>query len=71
MSSHLNRAITHPHALPPFSRFVFMIAKSVLVWETRIKTRRDLARLDPHLLRDIGLRADVALIECEKPFWRG
>ena len=35
--------------------------------------RRDrvlLARLDDHLLRDIGLTPDEAGTECAKPFWR-
>jgi len=34
------------------------------------RQRRHLARLDDHLLRDIGLsRRDVSM-ESEKPFWR-
>ena len=32
--------------------------------------RQLLARLDPHLLRDIGLDATTAAEECAKPFWR-
>jgi len=29
-----------------------------------------LARLDPHLLRDIGLARDEAATEAAKPFWQ-
>lgn len=43
---------------------------AVLTWQERGRQRRQLMRLDDHLLRDIGLtRADVAA-EWEKPFWR-
>jgi uncharacterized protein YjiS (DUF1127 family) len=37
---------------------------------TRRRDRRLLARLDPHLLRDIGLSPDDAQSEAAKPFWR-
>jgi uncharacterized protein YjiS (DUF1127 family) len=56
--------------LPPVSRVAFALAQVVLTWETRRQTRRDLARLDPHLLNDIGLTSRLAGSECEKPFWR-
>ena len=38
-------------------------------WSRRRRSRHALARLDDHLLRDVGLtRSDVAL-EAGKPFW--
>ena len=37
---------------------------------TRIHTRRDLARMDRHLLADIGLTEADVLAEAGKPFWR-
>jgi len=40
------------------------------VWRRRIHTRRDLARMDRHLLSDIGLTEADALAEAGKPFWR-
>ncbi len=36
----------------------------------RIEQRRALAGLEPHLLRDIGIDADDARNEAEKPFWQ-
>lgn len=36
----------------------------------RRRDRMQLARLDQHMLRDIGLDADSAAKECAKPFWR-
>lgn len=34
------------------------------------RQRRALARLDPHLLADIGVSPAEAARECAKPFWR-
>jgi len=40
------------------------------VWAERAAERRHLAKLDEHLLKDIGLnRADVEAVTT-KPFWR-
>lgn len=36
----------------------------------RRRERQQLARLDAHLLRDIGLDAQEAEAECTKPFWK-
>ncbi len=36
----------------------------------RHRTRQSLARLDAHLLRDIGLDATSVAEECAKPIWR-
>lgn len=56
--------------LPPVSAALFNLARVVLVWEQRRATRRAMARLDRHLMRDIGLTPDVVADEVEKPFWR-
>jgi uncharacterized protein YjiS (DUF1127 family) len=37
---------------------------------TRRRDRRILARLDQHMLRDIGLSPDEVRTESTKPFWR-
>ena len=60
-----------PAPLPHLSRVAFAVAQALLNWETRRQTRRDLARLDTHLLTDIGLTRHLAECECNKPFWRG
>lgn len=36
----------------------------------RRHSRKALARLDDHMLRDIGLTRALAETEVEKPFWR-
>ena len=33
------------------------------------RQRRELGRLDPHLLADIGVDADSAAAEADRPFW--
>ena len=40
------------------------------LWKRRYETRRDLARMDRHLLSDIGLTEAQARTEAAKPFWR-
>lgn len=39
-------------------------------WRERARQRRQLARLDTRLLRDLGITAADAERECNKPFWR-
>lgn len=56
--------------LPPFARAAFHVALVILAWEDRRQSRRGLAKLDDHLLRDIGLSQRDAESEMSKPFWR-
>jgi uncharacterized protein YjiS (DUF1127 family) len=43
---------------------------SLYDWQERARERHHLARLDEHMLRDIGIsRADI-MREVSKPFWR-
>jgi uncharacterized protein YjiS (DUF1127 family) len=56
--------------LPPVSAALFNLARIALVWEQRRQTRRAMARLDGHMVRDIGLTADMVADEVGKPFWR-
>lgn len=60
---------THP--LPPLSRAMVSLARLVVTWETRYRSRQGLRRLPQHMLRDIGLNATQAEAEVSKPFWRG
>ncbi|MCW9053355.1 MAG: DUF1127 domain-containing protein [Motiliproteus sp.] len=39
-------------------------------WLQRGKQRRALAKLEPHLLEDIGITQEQAQEEADKPFWK-
>ncbi len=43
---------------------------TLLNWLDRRAQRRQLARLDPRLLKDIGVSRTEALREARKPFWK-
>lgn len=52
-------------------RGAFQAAFAVLwTWSFRARTRHQLARLDRHLLADIGLDPMTAAAEADKPFWQ-
>lgn len=50
--------------------FLRRLVKSLAIANQRHCERKSLARLDPHLLRDIGLDPHMVAKECAKPFWR-
>lgn len=57
----------------PFAARTGLVARLTRVLSdalTRRRERRLLARLDAHLLRDIGLSTDEARAETAKPFWQ-
>ncbi|WP_350936135.1 DUF1127 domain-containing protein [Thioclava kandeliae] len=45
------------------------IMKLVTLWAFRIRTRRNLATLPDYILKDIGLTAEDAQQEAQRPFW--
>lgn len=50
-----------------------LVSRAVAALTAGLARRRDralLARLDAHLLRDIGVDAEQAAKECAKPFWQ-
>lgn len=63
---------SHIQALPLRTPrgLVARILSSVSTAFTRRRERQRLAQLDMHMLRDIGLEAQDARRECEKPFWQ-
>ena len=50
---------------------VAFLLRTLAVWGDRRRQRLDLADLDDHLLRDIGVTRQEARRECAKRFWRG
>ncbi|MBL8662167.1 MAG: DUF1127 domain-containing protein [Candidatus Odyssella sp.] len=43
--------------------------RAAVRWAARARQRRDLADLDAHLLKDIGVTPGQAVRESAKPFW--
>jgi uncharacterized protein YjiS (DUF1127 family) len=46
------------------------LAASLRVWRERRASRDELAKLDPRMLRDIGVTPAEAWLEINKPFWK-
>lgn len=66
----MTRATTTGHRIPVTTGILSFLAAIVRLFTSRRRDRLNLSRLDPHLLRDIGLDPDRATQECAKPFWR-
>ena len=72
-----NIAITLPdslkttggYPLPMLARLAVQFAVIVTQWDMKNRTRKHLARLDDHMLRDIGIERDAAYTEARRPFW--
>lgn len=62
---------SHPYAMRRgFRRWLIETLDRGLDWLDRSRSRRQLARLDDRLLRDIGVTRTDADREATKPFWR-
>ena len=57
--------------LAPPAALALYVAVVLTKWSTRHRTRKALARLEPHQLRDIGLTPEEARAEANLMFWRG
>lgn len=60
-------------SISPRLRFNFSLVQvfdAVMTCIERQQQRRALARLDDHLLADIGRNRTDVITECGKPFWR-
>lgn len=66
-----NALLQTPQSLPVLALWAMNIAVFLVTWDHRLRSRRALARLDPHLLRDIGIGHAEARQEAERPFWEG
>lgn len=60
------RTLPRPREGNLFIRVLSKLATAM----SRHHDRQLLARLDDHLLRDIGVSPDEAKTECAKPFWQ-
>ncbi len=64
------RPVLMAEAVKSFAGVLRQLLANVPLWRQRIRQRRDLAKLDDHLLRDIGIDRLTAMEEVDKPFWR-
>jgi len=56
--------------LPTLATMAVAFAVMVTTWDKRRKTRVQLAKMPPHLYKDIGLNPVDAHREATKPFWQ-
>ncbi|WP_377068299.1 DUF1127 domain-containing protein [Roseovarius ramblicola] len=68
MAPHPLLAAAYP--TPLVARLAIAFAVLVITWDMNRRTRAQLARLDAHLLHDIGLETHTARAEAARPFWR-
>lgn len=52
------------------ARFATRVRTLLACWYRRWRSRRELARIAPHMLRDAGIHDLDAHAEARKPFWR-
>jgi uncharacterized protein YjiS (DUF1127 family) len=58
------------HSKITVSRWIKSARATLKIWQQRHRTRRQLATLDSHALKDIGVTRTDALNEAKKSFWR-
>ena len=56
--------------LPALASVALALAVTVTRWTVRRKTRKALAKLGAHHLKDVGLSKEDAWREAALPFWR-
>ena len=50
-------------------KFISAVIDTLNEWRRRQRTRRQLAALNSHMLRDIGISSEQQFVESNKPFW--
>jgi len=50
--------------------FPLRVISNLMLWQRRISSRHQLARLDARLLADAGISESQRCEELSKPFWR-
>ena len=56
--------------LPVLNRFATVLVEQLYAWQDRVQQRTQLASLEDHLLKDMGISRADASRESAKPFWR-
>jgi uncharacterized protein YjiS (DUF1127 family) len=51
-------------------RHLAALARLLQEWRGRARSRREIAKLDDHAIRDLGISASQMRFEASKPFWR-
>jgi len=64
-----NKAVGVANLPAGLARLFLASLQTLHVWYERSRQRRSLARLDNHILRDIGVDRIAAMEEASKPFW--
>ncbi len=59
-----------PPASPAAAGWAARVVDTLIGWRERARSRRRLALLDEHLIRDIGVDRAAISGEIDKPFWR-
>lgn len=64
-------ALEAQQTLPMLSDVALRAAVTFAKWHSRYRTRSNLAQLDDHLLKDIGVDRQTAFREARRKFWQG
>ncbi len=71
MGTMYNGALTKTRlSVAALARWLAAAFALIGTWHDRARERRELARLDQRMLRDIGVSRYDAMAEVRKPFWQ-
>lgn len=70
MGRTLSSDLFFEHSSSTTSALPLRLFATLLLWQRRILSRRQLARLDSRLLADAGISEAQRHAELSKPFWR-
>ena len=70
MERTLSSDLFHQHSASHQASWPLRLIATLSLWQRRIVSRRQLARLDARLLADAGISENQRYAELNKPFWR-
>ena len=70
MERTLSSDLFHQYSANHQSSWPLRLIVTLSLWQRRIVSRRQLARLDARLLADAGISENQRYAELSKPFWR-